>query len=112
MPYRSVALKTIELLIRLLSNYYLNVYPYQRCRYRYHRLRSVQINTISKKEFTPQRTTPSSPPRTIRTYDQGRSPRYRPLIQQRDTPPIKEEILTRITSLSILITTRKKKTYR
>jgi hypothetical protein len=53
MPYRPTTLETIGLLIGLLPNYYSNVCLYQRCRYRYYRLRSVQIDTTSKKEFTP-----------------------------------------------------------
>jgi hypothetical protein len=111
MPHKPTALETIGLLIGLLPNHYPKACPCQRCRCRCHRLRSAQIDTTPEKEFTPQRAEPTSPPRTTRTYDQGRSPHHKHLIRQRDTPPTEEEILIRRTSPPTPTTTRKKKTH-
>jgi hypothetical protein len=109
MPKQSF-LETLGLLLGLLPNYKPKSCPCHHCRYRYHRTRSAQIDTTSKRKI-PQRAQPLGPLRTTRTYDQGRSPQYKSLVRQRDTLPLeKEEIL--VTRERLLTSKTTKKTLR
>jgi hypothetical protein len=108
MPSKPTALKILELLIDLLSNYQLKSCPYNHCQYRYYRLRSTQIDTISKRKI-PQRALSLGPLRTTQTYRQGRSLQHRPLVRQRDTLPFeKKKILVTRKRLSTPTIARKK----
>jgi hypothetical protein len=109
MPKHSL-LETLGLLLDLLPNYYLKSCPCNHYRCRCHRLRSVQIDTISKRKY-PHRAQSLGPLRTTGTYDQGRSPQHRPPVRQRDTLPLeKEEILVTREYLPTPITTTTKRT--
>ena len=52
MSHHHSKIETLNLLLKLLPNYYLHQCPYSYCRCRCHQRRAIQINTISKHKRT------------------------------------------------------------